>query len=166
MNSQNQIGEILLKSMGRVVTGAGRADSGAAVVGRALLAWSADSAGFVVRDGSGLSRHNWLSPSTLVRVLEAVRQDSAFHVFHGALPLAGVDGTLERRMRSTAAAGNVRAKSGSMDRVRALAGYVTTAGGRNLVFAVLINGYTAPARDVEAALDRVAAHLASLSLSR
>jgi D-alanyl-D-alanine carboxypeptidase/D-alanyl-D-alanine-endopeptidase (penicillin-binding protein 4) len=165
-DSQNQIGEILLKTIGLTVAGAGRADSGAAVIGRQLRAWGADSTGFVVRDGSGLSRHNWVSPATLVHVLNAIRGDPAFATFRDAMPIAGVDGTLERRMRGTAAAGNVRAKTGSMDRVRALAGYATTRGGRDITFALLVNGYTAPPRDIEAALDRIAAHIASLSLER
>jgi D-alanyl-D-alanine carboxypeptidase/D-alanyl-D-alanine-endopeptidase (penicillin-binding protein 4) len=165
-DSQNQVGEILLKTMGRVAAGAGRADSGAAVVSRQLLSWGVDSTGFVIRDGSGLSRHNWLSPATIVRILTVVRRDSAFATFTGALPVAGVDGTLEHRMRGTPAAGNVRAKTGSMERIRGLSGYVTTAGGRELVFAILINGYTAPMREVDAAFDFVAAQLAALPLAR
>jgi D-alanyl-D-alanine carboxypeptidase/D-alanyl-D-alanine-endopeptidase (penicillin-binding protein 4) len=165
-DSQNQVGEILLKTMGRVAAGAGRADSGAAVVSRQLLTWGADSAGFVIRDGSGLSRHNWLSAATIVRVLTVARRDSSFATFSGALPVAGVDGTLERRMRGTPAAGNVRAKTGSMERVRGLSGYVTTAGGRELVFSMLINGYTAPMREIDAAFDLVATQLAALPLAR
>jgi D-alanyl-D-alanine carboxypeptidase/D-alanyl-D-alanine-endopeptidase (penicillin-binding protein 4) len=164
--SQNQMGEILLKTIGLVRTGSGTADSGAAVASRRLRAWGADSTGFIMRDGSGLSRHNYLSPRTLVRVLDVMRRDSLFMVFHDAMPIAGIDGTLERRMVRTPAQGNVRAKTGSMDRVRSLAGYVTTADGRQLLFALFANPYAVPGTEVDAAMDTIVARLADLRASR
>ncbi|HYV99771.1 MAG TPA: D-alanyl-D-alanine carboxypeptidase/D-alanyl-D-alanine-endopeptidase [Gemmatimonadaceae bacterium] len=164
--SQNQIGEILLKTLGLTQTGAGRADSGAAVVARKLVSWGADSAGFVVRDGSGLSRHDYVSPETIVRVLEAVRRDSTFGIFYNALPIGGTDGTLERRFQSTATAGNVHAKTGSMDRVRSLSGYVTTADGHLLEFAIFANGWTTTGTEVESSIDAIVARLANLHLGR
>lgn len=162
--SQNQIGEVLLKTLGLRAAGSGTADSGAAVVARQLLAWGADSGGFVVHDGSGLSRHDLLSPETLVRVLDAARKDSTFDVFYKALPIAGVDGTLENRMHGTAAAGNVHAKTGSMDRVRALSGYVTTADGRMLEFSLMANAWTVTGAEVDSTIDRIVARLAALRL--
>ena len=164
--SQNQIGEVLLKTLGLWRTGAGRADSGSSVVARQLLAWGIDSGGFVVHDGSGLSRHDLLSPETLVRVLDAARRDSNFAVFYDALPIAGIDGTLDRRMRGTAAEGNARAKTGSMDRVRSLSGYVTTADGRMLVFSLLANGWTVPGAVVDSTMDSIVVRLAALRLDR
>lgn len=158
--SQNQIGEVLLKTLGLTRAGVGTADSGAKVVGRQLILWGADSTGFVVRDGSGLSRQNYLSPETLIRVLDAARRDTTFYVFYDALPVAGVDGTLETRLRGTAAQGNAHAKTGSMDRVRSLTGYVTTADGRLLIFSIMANGWTVPGLEVEAALDSIVVRLA------
>ena len=72
--SQNQIAEALYKAVGLERTGVGTADSGRAVVERQLREWGADTTGFVVRDGSGLSRHDYLSPETIVRVLDAMRR--------------------------------------------------------------------------------------------
>jgi D-alanyl-D-alanine carboxypeptidase/D-alanyl-D-alanine-endopeptidase (penicillin-binding protein 4) len=146
--SQNQIGEILLRAIGLERTGVGRSDSGSVVVSRQLLAWGVERDGFVVYDGSGLSRHDLLSPETIVRTLVAIQRDTAFLVFYDALPIAGVDGTLRTRMVGTPAAGNMRAKTGTLQFVRALSGYVTDADGDRLVFSILNNHYTAPVDSV------------------
>lgn len=162
--SQNQIAEILLRTLGLEGAGVGRPDSGANVVERQLLAWGAEPDGFVIRDGSGLSRYDYLSPETIVRTLAAIRQDSAFHVFYDALPIAGVDGTIEWRMRGTAAQGNVHAKTGYVANARSLSGYVTTADGRMLIFSALCNNWTVPVGDVERVQDAIAVRLAELAL--
>lgn len=162
--SQNQLGEILFKTLGRVRTGVGTADSGRRVVERQLVAWGADSAGFAVRDGSGLSRHDYVSPETIVRVLDAMRRHTEFRTFYDALPVAGVDGTIRTRMRGTPAQGNVRAKTGTLDKARALSGYVTTADGRLLLFSMLANNHVVPNREVERVQDTLAAFLAGATL--
>lgn len=160
--SQNQIGEILLKTLGRVRSGVGTTDSGVVVVRRQLQAWGVAPDGAVVRDGSGLSRHNVVTPEAIVRVLDAMRGDSAFDVFHASLPIAGVDGTIANRMRDTPAQRNVHAKTGTLDMVRSLSGYVTTADGRRLLFAMLANNWTVPVREIERVQDDVAVRLARL----
>jgi D-alanyl-D-alanine carboxypeptidase/D-alanyl-D-alanine-endopeptidase (penicillin-binding protein 4) len=162
--SQNQIAELLYKTLGLERTGVGTADSARAVVERQLRAWGADSTGFVVRDGSGLSRHDYLSPETVVRVLDAARRAPWGRVFYDALPIAGVDGTISNRMRGGAAQGNVHAKTGYIDRARSLSGYVTTADGRTLIFSMLANNWTTPVSGVERVQDAVAARLASMRL--
>lgn len=164
--SQNQIAEILFKTLGLEVTGSGTADSGRVVVERRLLEWGVDSMGFAIRDGSGLSRHNYLTPETVVRILDRMRADTAFRYFHDALPIAGVDGTIGSRMRGTPAEGNLRAKTGTLDKARALSGYVTTADGRLLIFSTFANNYTVPTRRVDAVTDALGAMLASMRLGR
>jgi serine-type D-Ala-D-Ala carboxypeptidase/endopeptidase (penicillin-binding protein 4) len=164
--SQNQIAELVFKTVGRHATGIGSADSAAAAVSRQLLAWGAQADGFAVRDGSGLSRHDFVSPRTLVLVLDAMRRHPAFRAFYDALPVAGVDGTLEKRMRGTPAEGNVHAKTGYVDKARSLSGYVTTADGRVLLFSALCNNYVVPTRAAERVQDALAARLASLRLPR
>ena len=158
--SQNQIGEMLFKTLAREKTGSGTADSGRAVVERQLIAWGADSAGFAVRDGSGLSRHNYVSPETIVRVLDAMRLRADFPVFYASLPIGGVDGTLRLRMLQTPAQNNVRAKTGTLDKARALSGYVTTADGSILIFSMLANNHVVANREVERVQDAIAARLA------
>ena len=162
--SQNQIGEILLRTLGRVRTGVGSPDSGARVVRDQVLAWGAAPDGMRVRDGSGLSRHDVVTPETIIRVLDAMRQAPTFTTFRDALPVAGVDGTIARRMIGTPAQGNVHAKTGTLDLVRSLSGYVTSADGHLLLFSVLANNWTVPVRQVEAVQDAIAVQLASMRL--
>lgn len=158
--SQNQIGEVLLRTLGLEASGSGTAAAGRRVVEEQLVAWGADTAGFAVRDGSGLSRHNYVSPETLVRVLDAMRRHAEFRSFYDALPIAGVDGTIRSRMRNTPAMGNVHAKTGTIDKARALSGYVTTADGRMLIFSTIANNHSVPNRYVERAQDLIGARLA------
>ena len=159
--SQNQIGEVLLRTLGLEATGSGTAASGRQVIEEQLTAWGADTAGFAVRDGSGLSRHDYVSPETIVRVLDAMRRHPEFRTFYDALPIAGVDGTIRSRMRDTPAMGNVHAKTGTIDKARALSGYVTTADGRMLIFSTIANNHSVPNRYVERAQDLIGARLAA-----
>ncbi|HUF31329.1 MAG TPA: D-alanyl-D-alanine carboxypeptidase/D-alanyl-D-alanine-endopeptidase [Gemmatimonadaceae bacterium] len=162
--SQNQIGEILFKTIALEATGSGTADSARRVIARHLTSWGVDTLGFVVRDGSGLSRHDYLSPRAIVQLLDVMRRHEHFQLFYDALPIAGVDGTISNRMRDTPAQGNLRAKTGTLDKARALSGYVTTADGRLLLFSALANNYTAPLSDVTQVQDRIGAQLARLRL--
>jgi D-alanyl-D-alanine carboxypeptidase/D-alanyl-D-alanine-endopeptidase (penicillin-binding protein 4) len=159
--SQNQIAEILLRTLGIERTGVGSADSGAVIVSRQLLAWGADHDGFIVYDGSGLSRHDLMSPETILRTLVAIQRDTAFSAFYEALPIAGVDGTLRSRMVHTPAAGNMHAKTGSLEFVRTLSGYVTDADGERLVFSMLDNHFTVPVDSVSRFQNDIGALLAS-----
>ena len=164
--SQNQIGEVLLRSIGLVGGGIGTPEEGARIVGDALRAWGAAPDGFRVRDGSGLSRHDVVSPETILHVLDAMRRSPNYAVFREALPIAGVDGTIAGRMRGTAAAGNVRAKTGSLDMVRSLSGYVTSADARLLMFSILCNNWLVDVREVDRTADAIAVRLAELRWSR
>jgi D-alanyl-D-alanine carboxypeptidase/D-alanyl-D-alanine-endopeptidase (penicillin-binding protein 4) len=159
--SQNQIAEILFKTIGLVRGGMGTSDSARKIVGAQLLAWGAQPDGFVIRDGSGLSRHDLVSPETIVKVLDKIQQDTAFAVYYNAMPIAGVDGTLENRMKGTPAQGNVHAKTGSIDAARSLSGYVTSADGERLIFSILANNWTTPSSAVTEVGDQISSALAS-----
>ncbi|MGH7647843.1 MAG: D-alanyl-D-alanine carboxypeptidase/D-alanyl-D-alanine endopeptidase [Gemmatimonadaceae bacterium] len=163
--SQNQIAEILLRTLGLERGESGTADSGIAVVRRQLLSWNVQPDGFVQRDGSGLSRYDYLTPETLVRVLATIRKDTAFSAFYDALPIAGVDGTIGNRMRGTPAQGNVHAKTGFVANARSLSGYVTTADGHMLIFSTLCNNWTTSVREIERVQDAIAVDLASLRMA-
>lgn len=162
--SQNQIGELLLRTLGRERAGEGSADSGRAVVRRQLDAWGIDSSQAAIRDGSGLSRRNFISPAAVVRILDVMRSSPAFDPWYQALPVGGVDGTVRDRMRGSMAAANLRAKTGTLERVRSLSGYVTTADGRVLLFSILANNHPVPTREVERVQDALVAHLAAMTL--
>jgi D-alanyl-D-alanine carboxypeptidase/D-alanyl-D-alanine-endopeptidase (penicillin-binding protein 4) len=164
--SQNQIGELLLRTIGLAAGSAGTPAEGARIVTDALLAWGAKRDGFHMRDGSGLSRHNVVSPETIVRVLDAMRRAPHYEVFRDALPVAGVDGTIGSRMRNSAAMANLRAKTGTLDMVRSLSGYVTAADGRLLMFSILCNNWLVEVREVDGVADAIGVRLAQLRLSR
>jgi D-alanyl-D-alanine carboxypeptidase/D-alanyl-D-alanine-endopeptidase (penicillin-binding protein 4) len=162
--SQNQIAEALLRTIGLERGGAGTADSGRKVVERQLAQWAVPPATYVIRDGSGLSRYDYLAPEAIVHVLDAMHRSPNFQLFYDALPIAGVDGTIRTRMRGTPAENNVHAKTGSVANARSLSGYVRTAGGRTLIFSILSNNWTVPANDVTGVQDAIAARLAALEL--
>jgi D-alanyl-D-alanine carboxypeptidase/D-alanyl-D-alanine-endopeptidase (penicillin-binding protein 4) len=150
--SQNQIAELLFRTSGLRVSGDGSADSARAVGARTLASLGVAPDELVYRDGSGMSRHDYVTPRALVTVLDAMRRAPTFALFRDALPVAGVDGNLSNRMKGTPAAGNVHAKTGTVDKARSLSGYVTTADGHQVLFSLLCNNFTVSSREV----DRVA----------
>jgi D-alanyl-D-alanine carboxypeptidase/D-alanyl-D-alanine-endopeptidase (penicillin-binding protein 4) len=90
-------------------------------------------------DGSGLSRHDMVTPLAIVSLLRYAQTRPWFESYYASLPVAGVDGTLEDRMKNTLAAGRVHAKTGSVEHVRTMSGFADTAGGRRLIFSFLSN---------------------------
>ena len=105
------------------------------------------TAGLIQADGSGLSRYNYVTPETLVGILSHVDRDERLRgPFEAALPVAGRDRALETRMKGTPAEGNARIKTGSMANVRAMTGYVQTADGEKLAFAIIAKTITTPRR--------------------
>lgn len=113
-----------------------------------------------LRDGSGLARQDLVTPRATARLLEFMLTHPHANVFRESLVVAGTDGTLERRMRDTAAAGNFRGKTGTLSYVNALSGYVTTKRGHVLIVSSMGNNYTGPGRDVTAVLDQICVLLA------
>ncbi|MDQ2747241.1 MAG: D-alanyl-D-alanine carboxypeptidase/D-alanyl-D-alanine-endopeptidase [Acidobacteriota bacterium] len=91
-------------------------------------------------DGSGLSRHNLITPASAVQLYIYMSKSRYADVWRDALPIGAVDGTLRNRFKNTIAANNVRAKTGTIDQVSSLSGYVTTAGGERLVISIIVNG--------------------------
>lgn len=97
--------------------------------------------GIVQYDGSGLSRHDLITPSAVVQVYTYMAKQSKYaQVWRDSLTIGGIDGTLRNRFRGTKASGNVRGKTGTIDQVSALSGYVKTAGGEEFVFSMVVNG--------------------------
>jgi D-alanyl-D-alanine carboxypeptidase/D-alanyl-D-alanine-endopeptidase (penicillin-binding protein 4) len=113
-------------------------------------------------DGSGLSRSGLVTPAAVVALLRLMDRHPTRGIFAASLPVAGVDGTLRRRFRRTAAEANLRAKTGTLRYVDALSGWVTNREGRRMVFSILLNGYTpAPGAPTgREAVDAVALRLA------
>jgi D-alanyl-D-alanine carboxypeptidase/D-alanyl-D-alanine-endopeptidase (penicillin-binding protein 4) len=161
--SHNLYADTLLKALG-AGRGAGSIATGREVVGELLEAWGIPGTAYVMYDGSGLSRYNYLSADLLVRILRRMHLDPAHRQpFRDAMPIAGQDGTLSQRLKGTRAAGNVRAKTGSIANVRSLSGYLTTADGEPLAFSMLANNFTVPRATIDAAVDLAVERLAAFS---
>jgi D-alanyl-D-alanine carboxypeptidase/D-alanyl-D-alanine-endopeptidase (penicillin-binding protein 4) len=90
-------------------------------------------------DASGLSRHDLVTPRAIAALLGFAQKQSWFGLYYDSLPVAGVDGTLEDRMKNTSAVGRIHAKTGSVEHVRTLSGFAETLGGRRLIFSFLSN---------------------------
>ena len=158
--SDNFTAEVLLKELGAVSAGSGTTAAGAEVVTRQLAAANVPLGGVRIVDGSGLSLLDRLTVAALVGTLQAAWADQRVRApLLAALPVAGVNGTLEDRMRSGPARGNVLAKTGTTDEASALAGFVRD----RYVFAVLHNGHPLAYSWARVAQDRFATVLAGAS---
>jgi len=90
-------------------------------------------------DASGLSRHDLVTPRAIATLLGFAQKQSWFGLYYASLPVAGVDGTLEDRMKNTLATGRIHAKTGSVEHVRTLSGFAETPDGRRVIFSFLSN---------------------------
>lgn len=160
--SQNQVGEMLFKTVALEKTDTGTARVARRVVAERLREWGAPPDGFLVYDGSGLTRRDMVTPETLVHVLDAMRRGPDFQAYYDAFPVAGVDGTLRQRMRGTAAEANVRGKTGTLGNVRSLSGYATAADGRILLYSILCNNYLVGTDYITRVQDTIAVRLTRL----
>jgi D-alanyl-D-alanine carboxypeptidase/D-alanyl-D-alanine-endopeptidase (penicillin-binding protein 4) len=106
-------------------------------------------------DGSGLSRHDLVTPRAFVALLDYAQKQPWFPAFLVSLPVAGADGTLNERMKEPPLAGKIHAKTGSVTHVRSLSGYAETPGGRKLIFSFLSNNQGAKNHEVHTAIDGV-----------
>ena len=109
----------------------------------------------VQTDGSGLSRHDMVTPRAFVALLTYAQKQTWFPAYYASLPVAGVDGTLNERMKDAGVAGRIHAKTGSVAHVRTLSGYAETPGGRLLIFSFLSNNQYGKAHEVHDAIDEL-----------
>ena len=145
--SQNLYAETFLKALGASKNGLGTTEGGRIAVRNTLTSWGVPADGYVMYDGSGLSRYNYVTASTITTVLEHLYKDPRHRdAFMATLPIAGRDGTIASRMRGTRAEANALAKTGSISNARSLSGFVKTRDGEMLVFSILSNDFViAPA---------------------
>ncbi|MGE3465738.1 MAG: D-alanyl-D-alanine carboxypeptidase/D-alanyl-D-alanine-endopeptidase [Pyrinomonadaceae bacterium] len=144
--SQNMYTEIILwtlgEQVGRVNGATGESSRlGINVVRSFLTSIGVPSDGIIQYDGSGLSRHDLITPAAVVTLYTYMAKESKnAQAWRDSLTIGGVDGTLRNRFKGTAAEGNMRGKTGTIDQVSALSGYVTTAAGEQLVVSFVVNG--------------------------
>jgi D-alanyl-D-alanine carboxypeptidase/D-alanyl-D-alanine-endopeptidase (penicillin-binding protein 4) len=162
-NSLNLYGDTLLKTIG-AMAGTPTWEGSLAAERATLNSWGLPESGVVQVDGSGLSRYNYVTADALVAMLIHIDRDSRLRTpFELSLAVAGRDGTLANRMKGSAAENNVRAKSGTLANARSLAGFVTSADGEPLVFAILVNNYGTMPETAVAAIDAIAVRLAGFT---
>ncbi|MGE5701590.1 MAG: D-alanyl-D-alanine carboxypeptidase/D-alanyl-D-alanine-endopeptidase [Clostridia bacterium] len=161
-SSDNHYAEMLLKTIGAVCLQQGTATAGLQAVCENLAELGVDCT-FRFHDGSGLSRYNLIAAKHLVTLLESMTTQPVYQPFYESLPIAGVDGTLESRMRNGSGYANVRAKTGTLNGVSGLSGYLTTNHQEPCVFSILLNGYTGDTDDLKGYEDRIVTLLLELT---
>ena len=154
--SQNLHAELFLRTIAREKTGIGSAEIGLKLEQDFLKSVGVAEDDAVLTDGSGLSTNNLVTPRSVVALLQYAIHQPWGSDFMSTLPIAGVDGTLEDRMKSTPAAGLIQAKTGGLEHVHALSGYATTVGSEYLVFSIFVNNDSQHGRDATAAIDAIA----------
>ena len=162
--SQNLYAETFLKAIGAAQGGLGTTNGGRNAVRDLLTSWGVPRDAYIVSDGSGLSRNNYVSAGMIATILERMYRDAKHHdLFIATLPIAGKDGTISTRMRRSLAEGNAVAKTGSIANVRSLSGYVRARNGEMLVFSIIANDFPIPAATVTWIADLAVEVLAAFS---
>lgn len=143
--SQNMYTETILRILGEQLGDKTNPNStsearGIGVVKNFLTQIGVPPDAVIQHDGSGLSRHDLITPASNVQLYSYLARSPNAQVWRDSLTIGGVDGTLRNRFRDTPAANNTRGKTGTIDQVSALTGYVTTAAGEQLVFSIIVNG--------------------------
>ncbi len=158
--SQNWMSEQVVRTLGREAGGTASWEDGLAAISRYLLEdVEVDPLDFLLRDGSGLSSHNLLTPRAIIAVLHHMDTSGFGELYRDALATPGErDSTLEERLLELE--GRIRAKTGTLTNANAISGYLVRDDGTELVFSVLTNGTGLPADLVREAMDEVVRTLA------
>jgi D-alanyl-D-alanine carboxypeptidase/D-alanyl-D-alanine-endopeptidase (penicillin-binding protein 4) len=159
--SQNLHAELLLRLLGKVFGTEGSFEQGTRVVRQFLVNAGVDDNDFFLYDGSGMSPDDRIAPRAFTKLLAYASQQPWGEAWRATLPVAGVDGTLVGRFKNSPLKGHLWAKTGTLNEVNALSGYLTAASGKTLAFSILVNGHR-PDSDAESqAVDRIAEAIAA-----
>jgi D-alanyl-D-alanine carboxypeptidase/D-alanyl-D-alanine-endopeptidase (penicillin-binding protein 4) len=158
--SQNLYAELLLRRLGRLEGSGSRAD-GLARVEAMLETAGIPRTAFDLYDGSGMSAYNRVSPRAVTRFLLWTMQQPWGEAWRATLPVGGQDGTLSRRFAGTPLEGRIFAKTGTLNGVNALAGFMTAQSGRTLVFAIYANDRPSTAGSALEVMDQALLTLAA-----
>jgi D-alanyl-D-alanine carboxypeptidase/D-alanyl-D-alanine-endopeptidase (penicillin-binding protein 4) len=165
--SQNTYTETILRALGEQVGDKSNpkkssAERGLEVVRNFLTQAGIPPDSVIQYDGSGLSRHDLITPSSAVQLYTYMSKSRYADVWRDAQTVGAVDGTLQNRFKGTVAAGNVRGKTGTIDQVSSLSGYVSTASGEKFVFSVIVNAVN-DVRMRQSAIDEIVLSLANFN---
>ena len=135
--------------MGKKFKNNGSTASGAEVITEFLKNSGIDTNGMFIEDGSGLSPLNAINTRELVRLLVYMKHKGKYFTeYFSSLPDAGKNGTLKNYFKDPRLTSRLKAKSGSMTRVRSFAGYFTTMSGKKMVFSIIINNYSGSSKKI------------------
>jgi D-alanyl-D-alanine carboxypeptidase/D-alanyl-D-alanine-endopeptidase (penicillin-binding protein 4) len=159
--SQNLHAELLLRLLGKVHGTDGSFAEGTRVVRQFLVDAGIDDSDIFLNDGSGMSTDDRMTPRAFTQLLAYAARQPWGASWRETLPVAGVDGTLINRFKSSPLKDHLWAKTGTHNEANSLTGYLTTASGKTLVFSILVNGHR-PGSEVELqAIDRIAEAIAA-----
>ena len=165
--SSNFIAEMLVKTLGAELKGSpGTWPKGIEVTQELLAELGIARGSYQLRNGSGLNDTNRFSAHQMVTLLTAVwKRFPVAADFVSSLGIAARDGTLRLRMEGTDAAGRLRAKTGTLEKVTALSGFVQSVGGERFAFSVLVNDWSGRSGPVVSSVDRLGGILASAGMA-
>ena len=154
--SENLHAEMLLRTLGRVQNNHGSLAGGL----EALNAFAAQQVGIVpgetyFSDGSGLSREDLVAPHAAVKLLVYMAHSPHFPAYFDSLPVSGIDGTLAHRLLTEDMKGKIHAKTGSVEHVNTLSGYMDLPSGKRLVFSIMANNHPLPNKAGQETLDAI-----------
>jgi serine-type D-Ala-D-Ala carboxypeptidase/endopeptidase (penicillin-binding protein 4) len=152
--SQNLHAELYQRLLGRLEGDDGSIAQGARVVRQFLISTGVDPGDFVFYDGCGLSPADLITPRAATTLLVFASKQPWGALYKSTLPVGGVDGTLDDRFAG-AMKGRVFAKTGTLNEVNALSGYLTAKSGKTLVFSVLVNDHDPSTNAARVAMDKI-----------
>jgi serine-type D-Ala-D-Ala carboxypeptidase/endopeptidase (penicillin-binding protein 4) len=159
--SNNLHAELLLRLLGKLFADEGSFAEGARVVRQFLVNAGVDDNDFFLYDGSGMSPDDRIAPRALTRLLTYASQQTWGQEWRASLPIAGEDGTLAARFKDSPLKGKMWAKTGTLNEVNALSGYLTAASGKMLAFSILVNGRRPGSNAEVQAVDKIAEAIAA-----
>jgi D-alanyl-D-alanine carboxypeptidase/D-alanyl-D-alanine-endopeptidase (penicillin-binding protein 4) len=159
--SQNLHAELLLRLLGKSLAKDGSLAQGTRVVRQFLIDAGIPDSEFFFYDGSGLSMDDRITPRAMTRLLAYASRQSWGAAWRGTLPVAGVDGSLMNRFRSSPLKGRLWAKTGTLRESVALSGYLTAASGKMLAFSILVNDHRPGSQAEVPAMERICEAIAA-----
>jgi len=158
--SQNFFAEQLLKTIGLEKLGFGSVTNGVTAVKEIFADIGLNPDNIIMVDGSGLSHLNMVTPRQVVELLKYMYSNKKVYAdYYNSLPIAGIDGTLGKRMKNTTAEKVVRAKTGFISYVRSLSGYAVTGDNEPIAFSMIANNFSVPVKLAENIQDLVCLRL-------
>lgn len=156
IKSVNLYCEAMVKTIGAVKGNEGSTDKGLEIISEFWEKRGVNTNGMYLDDGSGLSRTNTITTFQLAKIMQLTAKDSGIYSdFYNSLPIGGQSGSLKNMFRGTSGAGNIRAKSGTIKRVRSFTGYSTTRSGKQLAFCIIANNFSGSGGAIRRKMEKV-----------